>query len=190
MLGAGVVDGDDGIFQHPVFGHGAQADDAGGGLFSAGIDAADHILALGERNGDQIGAIIHGEVRLVIERRQNMAVVRVVVFALDGKDGDVVVAHQRGSNLILRRKRIGGAKDYVSAAIAQGDGQVGGLAGNVQAGGDAHALERLAFDEILADILQHLHGLIGPFDALLALIGQIETLDIGTNLRGGGGHRY
>jgi hypothetical protein len=52
----------------------------------------------------------------------------------------------------------------------------------VQAGGNAHALQRLVLDEVLADDLQHLHGLVGPVDALLAHIGQFNALDIGIDL--------
>src|SRR5262249_439177 len=39
VLGLGVIDGDDGILQHAIFGHGAQADHAGRGLFGSGDDA-------------------------------------------------------------------------------------------------------------------------------------------------------
>src|SRR5207302_8310607 len=49
--------------------------------------------------------VIHGDVRLVIERSQDVAVVSVVVFALDGKNRDAVIAHQRRGHVILRGER-------------------------------------------------------------------------------------
>ena len=70
-------------------------------------------------NGDQVGAIVHGHVRLVIERRENVLVVGVVVLALDGVDRNAVIAHQRGGDVILRGKRVGRAQHHVGAAIAQ-----------------------------------------------------------------------
>ncbi len=106
MLGERVVDGDDRIFQSSILGHRAQTDNAGSGLFRAGDDAVNDVLALGESGADQIGAVIHGDVRLVVERGKNVLVVRIVVFALDGKDTDAVVAHKRSGHVVLRRKRV------------------------------------------------------------------------------------
>ena len=44
VLGVGVVDRDDGKLQHAFFGHGAQADHAGGGFFGAADHAFQHVL--------------------------------------------------------------------------------------------------------------------------------------------------
>src|ERR1022692_2813885 len=140
MLGVGIVHRDDGIAQHALLRHGAQTNDAGRSLFRAGNHAIEHIGALGERNRHQIGAVIHGDVRLVIQRRHDVRVVSVVVLALDGIDGNVVVAHQAGGNIVLRGQRVGGAEYNLSAAIAQSDRQVGGLGGDVQASGNPDAL--------------------------------------------------
>src|SRR5713101_1573677 len=63
MFGLGVVDGDNGIFQRAIFGHGAKADHTGGGFFGAGDDVADKISALSEEHGDEVGAIVHGHLR-------------------------------------------------------------------------------------------------------------------------------
>ena len=84
------------------------------------------------------------------------------------KVGNAVVLHQAGGHFVLRGERIRGAEHDVGAAVAQRDRQIGGLAGDVQAGGNAHALERLLLDEPLADQLQNGHLLIGPFDLALA----------------------
>src|SRR5208283_375967 len=101
VLGIGVVDGDDGVTQHALLRHGAQADDAGGGFFGAADDAIQNVRALGERGGDQIGAVIHGDVRLVVKRRQDVRVVGIIVLALDGKNRHVEVAHQAGGDVVL-----------------------------------------------------------------------------------------
>src|SRR5205814_3037137 len=103
-------------------------------------------------------------------------------------DGDTVVADQAGGNVVLGRERIGGAKDYVGAAVAQADGEIGGLGGDVQAGGDANAAKRLVLDELFADDLQDFHRLICPLDALFAVIGQIEILNVAIHLRSSGRH--
>ena len=46
VLGEGVVDGDDWIFQRAVLGHSAEANDAGGGFFGAADDVADESVRL------------------------------------------------------------------------------------------------------------------------------------------------
>jgi hypothetical protein len=63
-----------------------------------------------------------------------VAVVSVVVLALNGEDGDAVVADERRGDIILRRKRIRGAEHHVRTAIAQCDGEISRLGGDVQAG--------------------------------------------------------
>ena len=175
VLGLRVVDGDDRILQRAVLGHGAQADHAGGGLFGAADDVGNQFLALGEQRGDQVAAVVHGDLRLVVERGGEVRVIGGVVLTLDGEGGNVVVLHQGGGDFVLRGERIGGAEHHVGAAVAQRDGQVGGFAGDVQAGGNAQALERLLLDEALANQLQNGHLLIGPFDPALAGFGEGEV---------------
>ena len=46
--------------------------------------------------------------------------------------------------------------------------------------------QRLVLDELLADDLQNLHGLVRPFNALLAEIGHLEGFNVAVNLRRGG----
>src|ERR1017187_5003180 len=153
MLGVSIVHRDDGIAQYALLRHGAQTNDASCGLFRTANHAVQHIGPLGKRNGHQIGAVIHGDVRSVIERRHDVRVVGVVVLALDGVDRNVVVAHQAGGNIVLRGQRVGGAEHNVGATIAQRDRQVGGLGGDVQAGRNPDALQWLVLDEVLADDL-------------------------------------
>ncbi len=102
MLGIRIVDCDDWKFQHALFGHRAQPDYAGCGLFRSADDIIESIGALGVQNRDQVGAIVHGDVRLVIDGGQNMVVVGVVVLALDGVNRYIVVAYQAGGHVILR----------------------------------------------------------------------------------------
>ena len=182
MLGVGVVHGDDGKLQHAFLRHRAQANHAGRGFFGAADHAFESVGALGVQNRDQVGAIVHGDVRLVIDGGQDVVVVGVVVLALDGEDRNALIAHQAGGNIVLGRERIRGAQHHVGAAVAQADGQVRGLGRNVQAGRDANALQRLVLDEFFADNLQHLHGLVRPLDALLAQFGQFQALDIAIDL--------
>ena len=182
VLGVGVVDGDDGIAQHSLLGHRAQADHAGGCFFRAADDAVEDIGALGVQDADEVGAVVHGDLRLVINRGDDVLIVGLVVLALDGEDRDVVVAHEAGGDVILGGERVGGAEHHVGAAVAQADGQVRGFGGDVQAGGDAHALQRLILDEFLANDLQDVHGLVGPLDPLFPQIGEIEILHVAVNL--------
>ncbi len=178
MLGVSVVHGDDGILQHAFLRHGAQPDHAGGGLFGAADHAGNASWRLVCRHRHQVGAVVHGDLRLVIERRHDVRVIGVVVLALDGEDRNAVIAHQAGGNIILRGERVRGAQHHVGAAIAQADRQVRGLGGDVQASRDAHALQRLVLDEFLADDLQDLHRLVGPLDAFFAEIGELEILNV------------
>ena len=188
VLGVGVVDRDDGEAQHAFLGHGAQADDAGGGFFRAADHAFERVLTLGVQQGDQVGAVIHGDLGLVVDGGQDVTVVGVVVLALDGKDRNVVIAHQAGSDVILGGERIRGAEHDIGAAILQADGQVRGFGGDVQASRHADALQGLVLDEFLANDLQDFHGLVGPVDPLLAEIGKVQALDITIQLRRCGGH--
>ena len=87
---------------------------------------------------DQVGAIIHGDVRLVIDRGKDVAVIGVIVLAFDGEHRDAVIAHQGCGHIVLGRQRIRRAQRDIGAAVAQTDGEVRGLGGDVQTSGDAH----------------------------------------------------
>ena len=105
MLGVGVVHGDDGELQHAFLRHGAQADHAGRGFFGAADHAFESVGALGVEDGDEVGAIVHGDVGLVIDRRKDVVVIGVVVFTLDGVDGNALIADQAGGNIVLGGER-------------------------------------------------------------------------------------
>ena len=51
---------------------------------------------------DEVGAIVHGDVRLMVERRVEVLVVGLVVLTLNREDRDFVVGNQRGRDVILR----------------------------------------------------------------------------------------
>src|SRR6266705_1033428 len=56
-----IIHGDDRILQSAVLGHGAKADDAGGGFFRSSDDVGDEVDAFGQQHGDQVRAVVHGE---------------------------------------------------------------------------------------------------------------------------------
>ena len=178
MLGLRVVDGDDRIFQCAVFRHGAKADDAGGGFFGAGDDVFYLFGALSEEHGDEVGAVVHSHLRLVIESGAKVAVISFVVFALDRIGRNVEVAIEGGCDLVLRGERVGSAENDVGAAIAKSDHEVRGFASDVKARGNTETLERLVLDETLTDGLQHRHLLLRPFDFAFAGVGQRNILYI------------
>ena len=81
----------------------------------------------------KIRAVIHGDVRFVIDRGHDVLVVRIVVLAFDGKHRNPLITHQAGGNIILSGERIRRAQDHIRAAIAQTNRQVRRLRRNVQA---------------------------------------------------------
>ncbi len=190
MLGESIVDGDDGEVEDALPGHGVEADDASGGFLGAADDAFEAVAALGVENGDQIAAVVHGDLGLVVNGGHDVLVVGVVVLALDGIGLDIEVAGQRGGDVVLCGEGVGGAEGDVSTAVAEGDHEVGGLGGDVETGSDAEALEGLILDEILADALEDRHGLIGPFDAFASLVGQGEIFDVVRSGDGSSGHKF
>ena len=157
MFGVGIVHRDDWEAQHAFLGHGAKPNHAGGGLFSSADHAFESVFPLGVQHRNQIGAVVHCDMRSVIDGGHNVAVVAFAVFTLDGEHGNVVLAHQTGGHVILRGKRIGGAKHHVGAAIPKCDRQVGSFRRDVQAGGNADSLQRLVLNEFLADDLENFH---------------------------------
>jgi hypothetical protein len=178
VLGVSIVDGDDGEAQHAFLGHRAQPDHAGCRLFRSANHTAERILPLGVKNRDQVGAVIHGDVRLVIDRRKNVAVIGVVVFAFDGEHGNPMVAHQAGRDIVLRRERIRGAQYDIGASVPQSDCQVRCFRRHVQARGHANPFQRLVLDKFFADDLQNFHRLVRPVNALLAKIGKFNALNV------------
>ena len=63
-----------------------------------------------DHGADEVGTVVHRDVRLVLERGGDVPVVAVLVLALDGVDGDAEVLHEAGGDVVLRRERVGGAR--------------------------------------------------------------------------------
>src|SRR5260370_14712951 len=132
MLGHRVVHGNDRMLQRAVLGHRAEADHAGGGFFRSGDYVGDEVGALGEQHGDQVRAVIHSELRLVLEGGAQVRIVSVVILSLDGESRNVVVALERGGAFVLRRQWIGGPDHAVGAAVSYRNPEISGVAGFMQ----------------------------------------------------------
>ena len=127
-------------------------------------------------DADHVGAVVHRDVRLVVDRSLDVRVVRVVVLALDREDADVVLVDERRGDVVLRRQRVRGAQHDVGAARLQRPHEVRGLGRDVEAGGDAVAVQRLLPLEALADRGEHRHLPVGPLDPPHALLREREVL--------------
>ena len=92
------------------------------------------------QRGNEIRTVVHGVVRFVVDNGIDVLVVGFVVFALDGKRGDLVVLHQGGGHVVLGAQGIGRAQDNLGTARFERLHQGGGSRGNVQTGCQALAL--------------------------------------------------
>ena len=113
---------------------------------------------------DHVGAVVHGDLRMEVDDRVDVAVVGVVVLTLDGVGGDAVLGHEGRRDVVLSGERVGGAEAELGATGGERAHEAGGLARHVQAGADANTLERLLLGEALADLGQHRHFLLSPLD--------------------------
>jgi hypothetical protein len=71
--------------------------------------------ALAVQHADDVGAVVHGDVGPVVDAGVDVAVVGLVVLALDGVDAHAVLLDQGGGDRVLRAQRIGGAEHDVGA---------------------------------------------------------------------------
>jgi hypothetical protein len=92
MLGVAVVDGDDREGQYPIGSHGAQTNHTRGGFFGAADHLGDKVATVFEDTRYQVGTVVLGNVGVVSQSSFEVLVVGLVVFALDGIDGDFFVA--------------------------------------------------------------------------------------------------
>ena len=155
---------------------GLQADDAGRRLLGAGDHVAELLTPCRVEDTDHVGAVVHREVRLVVDRGLDVRVVRVVVLALDGEARDVVLLHERRRDVVLCRERVRRAQHHIGAAGLQCPHEVRGLRRDVQAGRDAIARQGLLALEALADRSEHRHLPVGPLDPPLAFRSEGEIL--------------
>ena len=132
----------------------------------------------GVQQRNQIGAVIHGDDRLMIERGAQMAVVGFVIFAFDRVGRNLIVLDQRCRDIVLGRQRIGSAEQHVGAAGFESLHQVRGLGGDMQTSRKTHAAQRLFLGEAFFNPLQHRHILAGPENPLAPAIGQTHIFYI------------
>ncbi len=126
----------------------------------------------------QIGSVIHGDLGLGFKHRPDMAVVGIMVLALDGKDGNPIIDHEGGGNVILGRQGVRGAEHDIGPSGLEGFHEVGRLAGHMEAGRHLDALERFRLGKILGNIGQNRHIPSCPFDAAGPHVCQFLVLDI------------
>ena len=107
VLGIGIVHGNDRVAQHPFLGHSTQSDDTGRGLFCPADYVIQGVLALAVQHAHQVGAVVHRDLRPVIDGRHNVLIVGLVVFAFDGKHRDRIIAHEAGRDIVLGGQRVG-----------------------------------------------------------------------------------
>jgi hypothetical protein len=110
IFGQGVVHGNNGITKHPVFGHGPQADNPGGGLLGSAENLRQQFLAFGMGGENQIRPVIHGEVGLEVQGLVDVAVIGVPILPLNGEGGDAFVFGEIRGHIILGAQGIGGAQ--------------------------------------------------------------------------------
>ena len=113
-----------------------------------------------------------------------MAIVGLIVLALDSIGGNTVDRHQRRRNIVLSAQGVAGTQSDGGTAVPQRHGQVGRLTGHVKAGGDAQTLQRPLLDEPVTDQPQHRHLLGGPLNPKVPLLGQGDVLDISFRICG------
>jgi hypothetical protein len=78
----------------------------------------------------------------MIENRIDVLEVAGAVLAPDREGGDAVMGGERRGDRVLGRQRVAGAEPDVGAAGSQRDGEIGRLAGDVEAGSEPEAGER------------------------------------------------
>ena len=176
VLGVGLVHGHDRIGQDAVLRHRAKADHARRGFLGAADNLWELVPARLVEHGDEVGAVVHRQLRPVIEGRLDVLVVGLVVLAADRVGLDAVKGGQGRRHRIIRRERIGRAQGDLPTACFQREHQVGSLARHVQARRQPQPFERLVFREPLADQGEHRHLARGPVHQVLALRGEARIL--------------
>lgn len=132
-----------------------------------------------QHGADEVGPVVHGDVRVELEGGRHVLVVSDRIFAVDGLDGRSVVGHEAGGDIVLRGQRVGRDQHNLGPAGLEGARQVGGLGGHVETTGHAKALERLLSIESVADAGQDGHVLVGPQVVLLAERGEFGLGNVG-----------
>ena len=161
MLGRRVVDCDHGNPQLTLGGERLETDDPGRGLLGRTDDL--EVTPLGVEELGEVGAVVHGHGRPIVEHRVEMLVVGLGGLAADGVDRDAL-GHQGGSHVVLGGQRVGSGEERLRTAVPQGQHQVGRLRGDVETGGDDMPFQRTLLEEALADGRQDGHPAPCPLD--------------------------
>ncbi len=154
VLGVGVVDGDDRILEDALGRHALQPDDAGRRLLRAAGHAGEKGPLPGVEGADQVGSVIHGDLRPVVQGGAEVPVVGLVVLALDGENGDPEVLDDRRGGVILGAQGIRGGQPDIGPPELERLHQVAGFARHVQAGRELDPLEGFLLGERLLDRLR------------------------------------
>ena len=100
---------------------------------------------------NQVTAIVHGHVGLVIKDGIDMVIVGLLILAFNGIGRNTVLTDQGGCDIVLCRKRIGGAEHEVGASSFEGNRKVCCLCSNMEAARHAYSLERQIFRKTLPE---------------------------------------
>ena len=134
--------------------------------------------ALAVQDAHHVGPVVHGHLRMPVDGRVDVAVVGVVVLAVDRVDLGAVAVDQGGGDVVLGGEGVRCAEHDLGASGDQRPGEVGRLGGHVQAAGHRDPVERPLLLEALADRLQHGHLPIRPLDPALPVVGQGDVGDV------------
>ena len=128
--------------------------------------------------GDEIAAVVHGELWIGGDGRFDVAVIARVVLAFDREHAHPVVDHERGGDVILRRERVARAQRDLGPAGLERQHEIRGLGSDVQTRANAHACKGLLFGKALADGREHGHALGRPRHASPAFRREPGVFDV------------
>jgi hypothetical protein len=112
------------------------------------------------------------------DRRLDVLIVGLVIFAFDREGRNTVVFDERRRDLILRAERVGGAEPDIGSAGLERFHQVCGFGRHVEAGRDTEPSKGLLSLKSFLDQPQHRHGGFGPFNFEFALVCQLDILHV------------
>ena len=186
MLRPRLVDRDHGKAELPLPLQGLEPDHPGRRLLGTGDDVSELLSPVRVENADDVGAVVHGQVRPMVDGRLDVPIVGVVVLALDREDRDAVLLDEGRGDVVLCGQRVRCAEHDVRASGLESAREVRGLGRHVQARRYALPREGLLLLESFPDRGQHRHLPVGPSDPAHAFCGERQVLDI-MAFRGGHG---
>ena len=103
-----------------------------------------------------------------------------------GESVDAVMLDERGGGGVLRGQGIGRGQENLGAARFERAHEARSFGGNVQARGERHAFEGPFTLESFADEGQNGHLLVGPFNGVAPLVGEVQVFYVVLDGHGGG----